>query len=93
MVIGFGNLKICRNLLYIKNDYKKGKGEKMSKVYCPNCGSEVKLPEKSSIGIGMTISKETKGNFALPLETVRNNNTTEYGKENKNNVEKRRLKL
>ena len=64
----------------------------MSRVYCPQCGSEVKLPEKSSIGIGLTISKETKGDYALPLETVRNNNTTEYGKENNNNVEKKENK-
>lgn len=56
----------------------------MGKIYCPNCGSEVKLPEKSSIGIGMTISKETSGDFALPLETVRNNNVAN----NENNVEK-----
>jgi hypothetical protein len=57
----------------------------MSKVICPNCGSEVRLPEKSSVGIGMTISKETDGDFALPLETVRNNNV------NKNNVEKKEI--
>ena len=60
----------------------------MSKVICPNCGSEVRLPEKSSVGIGMTISKETKGDFVLPLETVRNNNATE----NNNNVEKKENK-
>ena len=48
----------------------------MSRIYCPQCGSEVRLPEKSNIGIGMTISKETKGDYALPLETVRNNNVT-----------------
>ena len=60
----------------------------MSKVYCPNCGSEVRLPEKSNIGIGMTISKETKGDYALPLETVRNNNVT-----NNNNVEKKEKEI
>lgn len=60
----------------------------MSKVFCPNCGSEVKLPEKSSIGIGMTISKETKGDYALHLETVRNNNVTN----NENNVAKKENK-
>ena len=57
----------------------------MSKLICPNCGSEVWLPEKSNIGIGMTISKETKGDFELPLETVRNNNVAN----NNNNVEKK----
>lgn len=56
----------------------------MSKIYCSNCGSEVRLPEKSSFGFGVTISKETKGDYALPLETVRNNNVT-----NNNNVEKK----
>ena len=60
----------------------------MSRVFCPNCGSEVRLPEHSSIGIGMTISKESEGNFALPLETVRNNNVTE----NKNNTENKENK-
>lgn len=60
----------------------------MSRVFCPNCGSEVRLPEHSSIGIGMTISKESEGNFALPLETVRNNNATE----NKNNTENKENK-
>lgn len=57
----------------------------MSRVYCPNCGSEVKLPETSSIGIGMTISKESRGDYTLPLETVRNNNV------NENNVEKKEI--
>ncbi len=61
----------------------------MSKVFCPNCGSEVRLPEHSSIGIGMTISKESKGNFALPLETVKNDNVTE----NKNNTENKENKI
>lgn len=60
----------------------------MSRVFCPNCGSEVRLPEHSSIGIGMTISKESEGNFALPLETVKNNNVTE----NKNNTENKENK-
>lgn len=57
----------------------------MAKLICPQCGSEVRLPEKSSIGIGMTISKENKGDYVLPLETVRNNNTT-------NNVEKKEIR-
>ena len=60
----------------------------MSKIYCPQCGSEVLLPEKSSFGFGVTISKETKGDYALPLETVRNNNVT-----NNNNVEKKENKI
>lgn len=55
----------------------------MATVRCENCGSLVKLPETSTVGFGMTISKESKGNYVLPME----NNTTEYGKEN--NVEKK----
>jgi len=46
----------------------------MAKVFCPNCGSEVALPETSKVGIGMTISKQSNGNFALPLETIKNDN-------------------
>jgi uncharacterized Zn finger protein (UPF0148 family) len=65
-------------------------GLKMGKIYCPNCGSEVAIPEKSSVGIGVTISKETKGDFALPLEKVRNNNVENY--ERKTNVEKKENK-
>ena len=66
---------------------RKEKVKNMSKVYCPNCGSEILLPEKSSVGIGVTISKETKGNYALPLETVRNNNVTNQN----NNVENKEI--
>lgn len=49
----------------------------MTKLYCPNCGSEVKLPEKSEIGVGMTLSKENNGTYALPLETIKNENMKE----------------
>ena len=58
----------------------------MSRVYCPQCGSEVRLPERSSIGVGVTISKKTKGDYALPLETVRNNNVVN---KTTNNIEKK----
>jgi hypothetical protein len=46
----------------------------MARIYCPNCGSEVVLPETSEVGIGITISKETNGDYALPLETIKNDN-------------------
>ena len=62
----------------------------MAKIYCSNCGSEVKLPEKSSIGIGVTISKESKGEYELPLETVRNNNMK---KETKNSENKEKTNM
>jgi endogenous inhibitor of DNA gyrase (YacG/DUF329 family) len=61
----------------------------MARVYCPQCGSEVRLPERSSFGIGMTISKESKGDFALPLEKVKNNNANTT----KNNVEREEEKI
>ena len=53
----------------------------MAKVYCPKCGSEVILPEKSSTVVGRTISEETPGSYALPLK---NKQTTPNNKENKN---------
>lgn len=40
----------------------------MSKVYCSNCGAEVVLPEKSTLGIGMTISEESKGDYVIPMK-------------------------
>ena len=38
------------------------------RVYCPKCGSDVELPEKSRTIIGRTISEETPGSYALPLK-------------------------
>lgn len=40
----------------------------MSKAYCSNCGAEVVLPEKSTLGIGMTISEESKGDYVIPMK-------------------------
>lgn len=40
----------------------------MAKAICPNCGSEVVLPEHSTFCSGMTISEETNGTFALPMK-------------------------
>ena len=39
----------------------------MAKVRCGNCGSLVELPETSEIVVGKTISRETKGNYVLPM--------------------------
>lgn len=50
------------------------------KLICPNCGSEVRLPEKSSLTFGMTLSKECGGTHYLELEKVNNENA-------KNNIE------
>lgn len=38
------------------------------RVYCPKCGSDVELPEKSRTVIGRTISEETPGSYALHLK-------------------------
>lgn len=39
----------------------------MARVFCQNCGSEVILPETSKVIVGETISKETKGDYVLPM--------------------------
>ena len=40
----------------------------MSRVICPNCGSEVVLPEKSEVVVGTTISKEGNNTYVLNME-------------------------
>lgn len=40
----------------------------MSKLICPKCGSEVKLPETSSLAFGMTLSKQGNDVHYLQLE-------------------------
>lgn len=52
----------------------------MAKIICPNCKSEVILPEKSEMVVGMTISEESKGEYELPMKEK----TREEEKENKN---------
>ena len=52
----------------------------MAKVICPNCKSEVILPEKSELVVGMTVSEETKGEYELPMKEK----SREEEKENKN---------
>lgn len=57
----------------------------MSRVFCPNCGSEVILPEHSSVTCGVTLANDTDNK-----DYYLNMKTTEYGtvktteKENKN---------
>ena len=57
-----------------------------TKLVCPNCGTEMKLPEKSNIVMGMTLSKETGGTHVLQADVIKNNNlnTTKLNKEEKN---------
>ena len=57
----------------------------MSHVICPNCGSEVVLPDKSEVVVGTTISKEGNTTYVLNMEN----------KENKtmSNAEVRKAKL
>ena len=60
----------------------------MSKVYCSNCGAEVVLPEKSTLGIGMTVSEESKGDYVFPTKknnTVDSKVNTNNGGNNMNN--------
>ena len=64
----------------------------MSKVYCSNCGAEVVLPEKSTLGIGLTISEESKGNYVIRTKEnsemnkkVNVNNSVNNGGNNMNN--------
>lgn len=57
----------------------------MSRVICPNCGSEVVLPEHSSVTCGVTIAKDTDNK-----DYYLNMKTTEYG--TKNNAEKKEIK-
>jgi len=54
-----------------------------TKLICPTCGTEMKLPETSEIVIGVTLSKETGGTHVLEADVVRNNNvnTTKLNKE------------
>lgn len=45
-----------------------------TKLICPNCGTEMKLPERSELVMGMTLSKQTGGTHVLQAEVVKNNN-------------------
>lgn len=58
----------------------------MARVICPNCKSEVILPEKSEVVFGQTISKETRGNYVLPMEQNNNNIKKEENKTMNNNM-------
>lgn len=64
----------------------------MSRVICPNCGTEMKVDDTSRFTMGMTVSKETKGDFVLEADVVRNNNLNKE-KENKTMMNKRDLRM
>ena len=45
-----------------------------TKLVCPACGTEMKLPEKSEVVIGVTLSKETGGTHVLQADVIKNDN-------------------
>lgn len=45
-----------------------------TKLICPNCGTSMKLPEKSELVMGVTLSKETGGTHVLQADVVKNDN-------------------
>lgn len=54
-----------------------------TKLICPNCGTEMKLPKTSRLVTGVTLSKETGGIHVLEAEKIKNNNNKE-GEKNMN---------
>jgi hypothetical protein len=66
-----------------------------TKLVCPNCGTEMKLPEKSEFVMGMTLSKETGGTHVLQADVVKNNNlnTTKLNKEENKNMNTRENRM
>ena len=62
---------------------EKEKDSMSTKLVCPNCGTEMKLPETSEIVMGMTLSKETGGTHVLQADVIKNDNlnTIELNKE------------
>ena len=42
-----------------------------TKLICPNCGTSMKLPEKSEVVMGMTLSKETGGTHVLQADVIK----------------------
>ena len=54
---------------------KEKENEVMStKLICPNCGTEMKLPERSELVMGMTLSKQTGGTHVLQADVIKNDN-------------------
>ena len=45
-----------------------------TKLICPNCGTSMRLPEKSEIVMGMTLSKEAGGTHVLQADVIKNDN-------------------
>lgn len=63
---------------------KEKENKSMStKLICPNCGTEMKLPEKSEVVMGATLSKETGGTHVLQADVIKNDNlnSTKLNKE------------
>jgi len=79
---------------YYEELLKERDNDMNTKLICPNCGTEMKLPEKSEVVTGMTLSKETGGTHVLQADVIKNDNlnsTKLNNKENKkmNNKENR----
>jgi len=64
----------CVWLEYEKLLKEKENNVMSTKLVCPNCGTEMKLPEKSEIVTGVTLSKETGGTHVLQADVIKNNN-------------------
>ena len=66
-----------------------------TKLICPNCGTEMKLPEKSEVVMGVTLSKETGGTHILQADVIKNNNTntTKLNKEESKNMNSRDVRM
>lgn len=66
-----------------------------TKLICPNCGTEMKLPERSELVMGVTLSKETGGTHVLQADVVKNNNlnTTKLNKEENKTMNSRDARM
>ena len=94
---GNGLCPICGGFEDLVNEDEEY-DEMYTKLICPTCGTEMKLPEKSELVTGITLSKETGGTHILQADVIKNNNlnTTKLNnKENKtmNNRENRMATL
>ena len=64
---------------------EKENGDMSTKLICPNCHTEMVLPEKSELVTGITLSKETGGTHILQADVIKNNNLNTTKLNNKEN--------